>query len=77
MYQVYESDNTYHQMPNWMPPSLHLILERCLTKIPSHIVRTPFGVLYHIVFGMICGYRMNQILRFLNIIVENEQSHTP
>jgi len=64
-YQYYEQDNTYHRMPNWMSPKLHLVIEDVLTKIPGMVVKTPLGVFYHILFGLICNYTMKDILAFL------------
>jgi len=64
-YQVYKQDNTFHRMPNWMSPKLHLILEYLLDHHFGIIARSILGIPYHILFGLICGYNMKEIICFL------------
>jgi len=57
--------NKQHRMPNWMSPHLHVVLEQLMTYYPDPIITTLFGIPYHLIHGLICGYNMKEVVGFL------------
>ncbi len=63
-----------HDKAKWMNLSFHMAYEQILRRI--HLKVTPinnFGILfdkiakipYHLIYGIICGYKMRDILKFI------------
>ena len=57
----------YHRYPDWMSLSLHLALEKMVKKVPAFLRErnVAVGCFYHFVFGLICGYSLREIFRFI------------
>jgi len=57
----------YHRYPSWMSLKLHLSLESLIKKTPMSLIERNILVacVYHFMFGLICGYPLREIIRFI------------
>jgi hypothetical protein len=56
----------HHRFPDWMPLSMHLLVERMLGFFPSSLFRNRFfGPLRHLIHGLICAYSLSEITEFV------------
>ena len=64
--KTYRNLMTKHRVPFWCTPLLHMILEKLISeKIGFFLEKTP-RLLYHILFGWVCGYNTKEGLLFYN-----------
>jgi len=64
--------NDIHRIPFWSSLKFHVILERLVCKYYNYLFKFKllniimFMNLYHLMFGMICGYSTKEIIEFIN-----------
>ncbi len=54
-----------HRIPCWMTVHMHLVIEEIIERHVGWVMHNNRSLLYHFIYGVICGYTMREIVWFI------------